>query len=277
MQQIPEVRLGSVLFSLVTPQPGEEVAFNRWYERDHFFAGCMVGKNFFSGRRWVATRELRAMSGPQPDTSSELRSEPRKKALYDEYRHGSMMVLYWILDGGYEETLGWAVDQVNQLYRQDRMDPRRENVYSGFCDHIMSVPRKPDGVPVELALEYPYQGLFVAVVEKTPGLAAEAFLADCHTHLLPDWLEASGVSMLTCVKPKPLPDTAPKTVKQADSGELDNRYLWFGFLEETPSADAAAHWATLNESMRDRQLGELLFYAPFIPTIPGTDVYMDQL
>ena len=38
-----EVRLGSMLFTLVEPHRGHEVAYNRWYERDHFYAGCMVG------------------------------------------------------------------------------------------------------------------------------------------------------------------------------------------------------------------------------------------
>ena len=34
-----EVRLGSMLFTLVEPHRGHEVAYNRWYERDHFYAG----------------------------------------------------------------------------------------------------------------------------------------------------------------------------------------------------------------------------------------------
>jgi len=41
-----QVRLGTMLFTLVEPHRGHEVAYNRWYERDHFYAGCMVGPNF---------------------------------------------------------------------------------------------------------------------------------------------------------------------------------------------------------------------------------------
>ena len=51
-----EVRLGTMLFTLVEPHRGHEVAYNRWYERDHFYAGCMVGPWLFAGRRFVATR-----------------------------------------------------------------------------------------------------------------------------------------------------------------------------------------------------------------------------
>ena len=37
------IKLGSMLFTLVEPRRGHEVAYNRWYERDHFYAGCMIG------------------------------------------------------------------------------------------------------------------------------------------------------------------------------------------------------------------------------------------
>ena len=36
------VKLGSMLLTLVEPHRGHEVAYNRWYERDHFYSGCMV-------------------------------------------------------------------------------------------------------------------------------------------------------------------------------------------------------------------------------------------
>ena len=58
------VRLGSLLVSLLEPEPGDEVGFHRWYERDHFYAGCMAGPGFFAGRRFVATRALKALRAP---------------------------------------------------------------------------------------------------------------------------------------------------------------------------------------------------------------------
>ena len=59
------VALGSVLVSLLEPERGREAAFHRWYERDHFYAGCMVVPWFFAGRRFVATRELKALRAPR--------------------------------------------------------------------------------------------------------------------------------------------------------------------------------------------------------------------
>ena len=48
------IDVGAMLFTMVEPHQGHEVAYNRWYERDHFYAGCMIGAGNFAGRRWVA-------------------------------------------------------------------------------------------------------------------------------------------------------------------------------------------------------------------------------
>ena len=55
------IRVGSMLFVLTDPGVGHEVEYNRWYERDHIYAGCMVGPWFFAGGRWVATRALKEL------------------------------------------------------------------------------------------------------------------------------------------------------------------------------------------------------------------------
>ena len=89
MDPIPEITLGHVLFSIVEPHKGHEREFHRWYERDHFYAGCMAGANYFSGRRFVATRPLKALRFPE-DTP-----------VTPDIRRGSYLVLYWILAGTY--------------------------------------------------------------------------------------------------------------------------------------------------------------------------------
>ena len=58
------VQLGAMLFTLVDPSVGHEVAYNRWYERDHFYGGCLAGPYLFSGKRWVATKDLKAKRFP---------------------------------------------------------------------------------------------------------------------------------------------------------------------------------------------------------------------
>src|SRR5664280_2455302 len=58
------IRLGTMLYTLVEPHKGHEVAYNRWYERDHFYAGCQIGAYNFAGARFVATAPLKGLRYP---------------------------------------------------------------------------------------------------------------------------------------------------------------------------------------------------------------------
>ena len=103
------VKLGSMLLTLVEPHRGHEVAYNRWYERDHFYAGCMVGAYTFAGRRYVATSDLKALRDPDP---SVITGEPDR---------GSYIAAYWVLDGYFDVWNKWALRQVNALHAAGRM------------------------------------------------------------------------------------------------------------------------------------------------------------
>ena len=50
------IKVGAMLFTMVDPNPGFEVAYNRWYERDHFYAGCMIGPGMLAGRAAAGQR-----------------------------------------------------------------------------------------------------------------------------------------------------------------------------------------------------------------------------
>ena len=99
------IKLGSMLFTLVEPHRGHEVAYNRWYERDHFYAGCMIGPYQFAGKRFVATAALKALR--DPDSSRPPGAEPQT---------GSYLGVYWVLDGYHDDWNRWAVDQVMALH-----------------------------------------------------------------------------------------------------------------------------------------------------------------
>ena len=65
LDPVNEIGISGALITMVEPDVGAEQAYNRWYEDDHFFAGAMVGPGVFSGRRWVATRDLQLMRFPE--------------------------------------------------------------------------------------------------------------------------------------------------------------------------------------------------------------------
>ncbi len=265
MIEIPEIALGTVLFSIVEPKPGHEREFHRWYERDHFFAGCMIGQNYFSGRRWVATRTLKALRFPA------------ETPVTPDISKGSYLVTYWILAGTYPETLRWSVDQVLQLHRQNRMQPPRDNISTAFYRYDWGAFRDEDGVPAELALEHPYKGIGVTMIDRATGVS-ESDLSDwLRDGYLPGAMLDSPVAMTLCLRAEPLPDDAPDYVPRPSAEELDRRYLLLFFLEDEPGEWWREKLTHLDRALQQAELGRIVYAAPFIPTVPGTDKYVEEL
>ena len=249
-----EIRLGSMLFTLVEPHRGHEVAYNRWYERDHFYAGCMVGPWLFAGRRFVATRELKDLRfGSDVD-------------LFGGAGLGSYLAVYWILDGRHEEHVDWALRQVQWLHANGRMFAERDHVHTLLYRHAWTVSGEDDGVPAELALDHAYGGLTAALVRPAPGVSS----ADVGRHLE----QRVAPELAVGFTPIPLPPDAPVTQQGQD--RLDGCVLTLSFTDSAPTASWADERACA-DALREAGVGEVLWAAPFVPTIPGTDTYADQL
>ena len=104
------VRVGSALITMVDPHPGYEKAYNRWYERDHFYDGCMVGPWMYAGSRWVAPRWLKDLRWP---TDDETVARPPTA--------GSYVSIYWVEEGHHKEHFDdWAGPNVRGLYANGR-------------------------------------------------------------------------------------------------------------------------------------------------------------
>ena len=131
-----------MLLTMVDPNRGFERAYNRWYERDHFYAGCMVGPYLFAGSRWVATRDLKDLRWPDGDESVAKPTDG-----------GSYVSIYWVEKEHHDDHfVDFARPQVRWLYANSRGFPERTHVHTVLFDHIGSVYRDADPVPVELAL-----------------------------------------------------------------------------------------------------------------------------
>lgn len=250
-----EVELGSALFTLVEPHRGREVDYNRWYERDHFYAGCMVGPWYFAGRRWVATRDLK-----------DQRITSDAGPLFGDDRLGSYLATYWVLKGRFEENVDWSVRQVHWLHNNGRMFDERDHIHTLLYMYGGAESRDDDGVPAELALDHPYRALGAVIVEKRGDGAfprPTAALAD-----------ASPVALVLSFTAVPLPDDAPVT--QPGTEGLENRELQLWFAEDEPGAwwDRARAYA---DEVAASGAGVVRWASPFVPTIPGTDTYTDQL
>lgn len=258
-----EVKVGTVLVSLLDPDRGQEVAFHRWYERDHFFSGCMVGEHFFSGRRYVATRGLKDVR------------LPALGAMLPDVRAGSYLALYWILAGHHDEAQDWATVRVKALHAHDRMFSMRKPVHAGFYAARFALSHDPDGVPVELALEHPYAGVGLTMFEASESVGREKLAAALEQDLLPATLSPYGPSLCLATAPLPIGDDMPAYVERPRG--LDRRILLFTFHPEDPARTLPGWTRTLDERIGKAGLGRLLLSAPFIPTIPGSDRYADDL
>jgi hypothetical protein len=258
------VKLGSALFTMVEPRPGHEVAYNRWYERDHFYAGCMIGPWLFAGRRFVAVKPLKDLRYPS------------ESPIASPSTLGSYIAVYWILADKLGEHNEWAVRQVNWLHANGRMFLERDHISTALYELLGAVDRDPDGVPPELALDHSqYQGLVVVWTDKSDGVGLDEFRGWLHTEVFPGLLAGSPIAQVLTWTPVPLSDDRPADVPQTPG--LGERLLHAFFLECDPREVWDARFNGLGDTLAASGRGTVALAAPFIPTIVGTDTYTDQL
>ncbi len=256
------VELGSILFTMTDPHRGWERAYNRWYERDHFYDGCMVGEHNFAGARWVAPRpykDLRHLVPGEvaPDAST-----------------GSYLSLYWVLAGKREEWNRWAYRQFRWLHENDRMFPHRDHVHTLLYDHDHATYREEDPVPAALALDHRYAGLVVAIGEAAADVGRDGLDAWMRETSLPALHDDGPVAMTLAFSGIPLLVEA-EGVERSTGDEL--RFLHLSFVETDPAEVWEERFAPRPAAVEDAGVGRILWQGPFIPTVPGTDRYAEEL
>ncbi len=260
------MKLGSMLFTLVDPHRGHEVAYNRWYERDHYYAGCMIGPWLLAGSRWVAPRAHKRLR--LPADSPFTRSADA----------GSYLAIYWIHADHHDDHFQWSGEQVHRLYSHGRGFPERSHVHTALYDHRNCVYRDADPVPVELALDHRYPGLVVCALERVAKAGEKELDAWLEREALPKLLAGSRVACSAIFAPHPTEGSptqnAPMDLGSAPGGS-ERRLLLF-FLESDP----AAEWERFQgfaETVAASRLAQSLFLGPFLPTVVGTDTHTGDL
>lgn len=254
--------LGSALFTLVEPHRDHVVAYNRWYERDHFYAGCLVGPGILAGARWVATRDLKQMRFP---ADSPVTPNPET---------GSYLATYFVSAEGSREWGTWAATEVHRLHEAGRMFEQRDHVHTQMYAYRGAVARDPDGVPPELALDHRFPGLVVTVTEITENADRKQVSARLATEVLPPFQADSPIALSLAFTPIPIPTGAPGDVPHAR--ETLPTILHLHFLDEAPPA-SWDRFTDLSHAIASSGTARVVWAAPFIPTMPGTDTYTDQL
>ncbi|MFJ1732327.1 hypothetical protein [Streptomyces sp. NPDC088254] len=258
------VHPGHALITMVEPHPGHEYAYNRWYEDDHYYAGAMAMPWMYAGRRWVATRDLQLLRAPE------------KSAIAQPVTAGCYLSTYWITDGRYDDHMRWTVAINKRLNRDARVYRDRTHVFTAFQDHETTVYRDGAAGPRDFhALDHPYAGLVLQVVDADTPEQRPALLDWLRTRLLPRRLAGSPTAMVTVFRPTPLPGDRMTYVKQVEGVGTRLTLLWF--LQSDPRDCWDAHFADLETAVGESGLGRLELLAPFIPTIPGTDTHVADL
>jgi hypothetical protein len=255
---------GHALITMVEPHPGHEYAYNRWYEDDHFYAGAMAMPWMQAGRRWVATRDL------------QLLRYPEKSAIAQPVTAGCYLSTYWITAGRYDDHMRWTVAVNKRLNRDARVYHDRTHVLTAFQNHEATVYRDGAAGPRDVhALDHPYAGLVLQVVEAdTPEQRAQ-LLQWLRTRHLPKRLAGSPAALVTVFSPTPLPGDRMTYVKQVEGVDTRLTLLWF--LQTDPRECWDPCFTGLDTAVAESGLGRAELVAPFIPTVPGTDTYVDRL
>lgn len=256
------VKVGSMLFTMVDPQRGHEVEYNRWYERDHFYAACMVGPWLFAGRRWVATRALKDLRFPDDSSIA----KPSVQA-------GSYVALYWIHAGHHDEHHEWGGQQARWLYQHGRGFEQRTHVHTLLYTHDWTRYRDADPVPLELSLDHPFAGMVSIAIERNEGIDQARFDAWYRDQYLDAFLAGSPVA--SCSRWSPIPQReGPMIIPKVERTHRLDMHLFF--LNAVPEP-IWERFVQLGKDVDASGLGRVVFASPWLPTLVGTDKYTDQL
>jgi hypothetical protein len=177
------------------------------------------------------------------------------------------VAIYWILDGRHDDHVDWALRQVQWLHAHGRMFGARDHIHTLLYRHAFTAAATGDeAVPAELALDHPFGGVTATLVRPAAGVTPEELGGYVRDVFSPE-LELGFT-------PIPLPADAP--VSQQGHDRLEGCLLDLSFTTTGP----AGRWdeqRAAAERLQADGVGEVLWTAPFMPTIPGTDAYSDQL
>lgn len=260
------IELGHALITMIEPNRDSVRQYNRWYEHDHFLSGVLTGPGVFAGRRFVATRDLKQLRWPA--------ESPIARPVED----GSFITVYWIEHGQLAAHCDWGFPEAARLAAAGRMNTDRHHVSTSYYDLAGHTPRDTRPVPVELALHHPYDGL-VMIWTTTQEADQEPRAAGLRAHLTDTGSPISRVvSFRPITLPEPLPAMPGVIIDDSASRAIDDHDVLAHccFID----GDVAADWPTtsglIEKAVAHAGLDALLV-APFIPTVPGTDRYLDEL
>jgi hypothetical protein len=183
---------------------------------------------------------------------------------------GSFIAAYWFLDGSVDEHFKWSFGAMPDLVAAGRMNPNRTHVSTSLYDLCHVVNRAGWPVAGQIALDHPYQGMVAMWTDRAEGTALDA-LADWIAQTLAPKVLDGPVAQAITFAARDMPGVPNSGVG------VGTRLLTMFFVQSDPRDVWASRFTGLDTVVRDSGLGSVALVAPFIPVIPGTNTYLDQL
>jgi hypothetical protein len=254
------IELGHSMITFVEPHREHVAEYNRWYEHDHAYTAVTTAPGCFAYRRFAATRELKSLRYPNPS------------AVADPVDKGSYVSLFWFEKDRVGEVFDYSFGVTPALAAAGRMNNDRDHVSTGVYNYLGCTGRGPAAVPPEIALDHPWAGMVAVWIRPQAGAGVADLAAWCRNTLDSGISAGSGpvgqvLDFVQCDFPNGMP---------ALTGRVDELVRCY-FLDTDPRAVWAEAFADLGGSVETGGLGRVALAAPFIPTVPGTDRYQDEL
>lgn len=260
-QQPTAVKLGGALITMPQAHAGREEPYNRWYEDDHMYSGAMVGPWVFAGRRFVRCKlERFAAEGIKPTDM------------------GSFISLYWAIEGHVDEVWLWAQAALKHITAEGRGPRDRTRVYSAM--HELSFAHVFDPAPMAAihALDYPYRGLAVELVDAPANGKREDLIRWLREVYVP--AQTGPIGQCLAFLPRGFREER-RDVKGSsgqDAGVValaidpnpERRVCLLWFLREDPHQFWPGSFGQHAAEIEAGGAGRLVLLAPFVPTLPGT-------
>jgi hypothetical protein len=258
--------IGGGLITMVQVAPGAEYSYNEWYDRDHFYAGMMALPWCFSGSRWLATKQLRALR------------YPAQSAFAENISDGNFINLYLGSRGRMDELSEGITEALERLIDEGRMhrDGARRQVFTAHQDYAGAVYRDETGPRDFHAFDHPYQSFVLEIVdapEPADRVALEQWLLNEH---LPAVIAGTDAAMCLVFRTRPI--SGDSYVRKEMPTERYSQRLALVWMLESPAEES---WPTLfareGERIATSGLGTVEFVSGFKRLVSGTNTYLDEL
>ena len=169
-----------------------------------------------------------------------------------------------------------STERVTWLYTNNRGFPERKHTHTNLFDFLGAANRDADGVPVDVALDSAYDGIFTVFFDAREGHDAASVHAALETSgAYADLMRGSDIEIVSSWRPVKTP-AADQPMDLGSPAGGPERLVQVVFVrgDVTASLD---RMRTYTDGVAAAGLADVHLVAPFFRTVVGTDTYVDEL